>query len=86
MGEWIRRLRYLLTWRRRNAELADEMEFHREMARRARRNNFGNTLRLREESGSATYRAVANGSCAPWLILVSRRDNDATCSTLTCGG
>ncbi|MGC1385459.1 MAG: ABC transporter permease [Candidatus Acidiferrales bacterium] len=53
MGEWIRRLLYLLRWRRRDAELADEMEFHREMVARAGRKNFGNTLRLREEAGEA---------------------------------
>ncbi len=53
MGEWIRRLRYLLSWRRREAELVDEMEFHREMTARAGRRNFGNALRLREDAGEA---------------------------------
>ena len=46
MGKLFRRIRYLMNWRRLDAELAEEMEFHREMAVRAGRNNFGNTLRL----------------------------------------
>jgi predicted permease len=53
MGELFRRIRYLIHWRRLDAELADEMEFHREMAARAGRNNFGNTLRLREQAFEA---------------------------------
>ena len=53
MGELFRRIRYLINWRRLKAELADEMEFHREMAARAGRNNFGNTLRLREQAYEA---------------------------------
>ena len=53
MGELFRRIRYLINWRRLDAELADEMEFHREMAARAGRNNFGNTLRLREQAFEA---------------------------------
>lgn len=53
MGELFRRIRYLFNWRRLEAELADEMEFHREMAARAGRNNFGNTLRLREQAYEA---------------------------------
>ena len=51
--ELFRRLTYLLNWRRNESELADEMEFHREMAARAGHKNFGNTLRLREESAEA---------------------------------
>jgi predicted permease len=53
MSEVFRRLSYLLNWRRKESELADEMEFHREMSARAGRENFGNTLRLREESADA---------------------------------
>ena len=51
--EFFRRLRYLLNRRRFDQELADDMEFHREMAARAGSGNFGNTLRLREEAREA---------------------------------
>jgi predicted permease len=51
MNEFFRRLRYLLNRRRMDRELADEMEFHREMAEREGGTSpFGNPLRLREES------------------------------------
>jgi hypothetical protein len=53
MRELFRRIHYLINWRRFDAELADEMEFHREMAARAGRNNFGNTLLLREQAYEA---------------------------------
>jgi len=53
MGNLLRRIHYLLHRRRLNAELQDDMEFHREMAARAGRNNFGNTLRLREQAHEA---------------------------------
>ncbi len=53
MGEFLRRIGYLIHRRRQDAELADEMEFHREMASRAGRNNFGNTLRMREKAHDA---------------------------------
>ena len=53
MGEIFRRIRYLLNRRRFDAELESDMEFHREMAARAGRSNFGNTLRLRERSREA---------------------------------
>ena len=53
MGELIRRIRYLLSWHERRKELADEMEFHREMAAQAGKKNFGNDLRLREEANEA---------------------------------
>src|SRR6266567_3781077 len=53
MGEFLRRLRYLVNRRRFNAELDNDMEFHREMAARAGRRNFGNALRLREQSREA---------------------------------
>src|ERR1043165_8224487 len=56
--ELLRRLAYLMSRRGRDAELADEMEFHREMAARdeasrAAQPRFGNTLRLREEARDA---------------------------------
>jgi predicted permease len=53
MGEFFRRLRYLLNRRRLDQELESDMEFHREMAARAGRRNFGNTLRLREDAREA---------------------------------
>jgi len=53
MGELLRRTRYLFNRRRLDAELESDMEFHREMAARAGRNNFGNTLRMRERAQEA---------------------------------
>jgi predicted permease len=53
MGEFFRRLRYLVQRRRFDAELQNDMEFHCEMAARAGRRNFGNALRLREQSHEA---------------------------------
>ena len=53
MGELFRRIRYLLNRRRFDAELENDMAFHREMAARAGRNNFGNTLRMREQAQEA---------------------------------
>ena len=53
MGEIFRRIRYLINRRRFEAELESDMEFHREMAARAGRSNFGNTLRMRERSREA---------------------------------
>jgi predicted permease len=50
MGNFLRRIHYLLNRRRLAAELQNDIEFHREMSARAGRNNFGNTLRLREQS------------------------------------
>ena len=47
MGELLRRIHYLLHRRRLEAELESEMEFHREMATRQGRLDFGNTLCLR---------------------------------------
>jgi predicted permease len=52
MNELFRRLQYLLNRRRRDRELADDLDFHREMAAREGR-KIGNTLRLREESRDA---------------------------------
>ena len=53
MGELFRRIKYLINRRRLDAELASDMEFHREMAARAGRSNFGNTLRMREQAREA---------------------------------
>ncbi len=53
MGELWRRILYLVNRRRLDAELEADIEFHREMAARAGRNNFGNTLRMREQSREA---------------------------------
>jgi predicted permease len=53
MAELWRRISYLFNRRRLDAELESDMEFHREMAARAGRNNFGNTLRMREQSSEA---------------------------------
>jgi putative ABC transport system permease protein len=53
MNEFFRRLRYLLSRRRFDRELENDMEFHQEMAAREGRNNFGNILRLREEAREA---------------------------------
>lgn len=53
MREFLRRIYYLINRRRLDAELQNDMEFHREMAARAGRKNFGNTLRLREQAYEA---------------------------------
>lgn len=53
MRELLRRIHYLLHRRRLDAELQSDMDFHREMAARAGRRNFGNELRLREQSREA---------------------------------
>jgi len=53
MAEIFRRIRYLINRRRFDAELESDMEFHREMAARAGRSNFGNTLRMREQAREA---------------------------------
>lgn len=53
MGEIFRRIHHLIYRRRFDAELQNEMEFHREMAAREGRNNFGNTLRIREQAYEA---------------------------------
>jgi predicted permease len=55
MTMWLRRLRYLLQQRRAEEELAEELQFHREMAGRP----IGNILQAREDA-----RAVW---IAPWL-------------------
>ena len=48
LGEWGRRVWYLLNRRHMDAALAQEMDAHREAMRDPR--SFGNTLRLREQS------------------------------------
>src|SRR5258705_13218639 len=53
MGEFFRRVHYLLNRRQLDRELENDMEFHREMAAREGKKNFGNILRLREESREA---------------------------------
>jgi len=53
MGEMFRRIVYFINRRRFDAELQSDMEFHREMATRAGRSNFGNTLRMREQAREA---------------------------------
>ena len=53
MRKLFRRLLYLSNRRRFDKELANEMEFHREMAARGGNGNFGNALRLREEARDA---------------------------------
>ncbi|MBY0507176.1 MAG: ABC transporter permease [Bryobacteraceae bacterium] len=53
MREFIRRIGYLLRLRQHDRELANELDFHREMAAREGRDNLGNRLRLREESREA---------------------------------
>lgn len=53
MNEFFRRLRYLLNRRRFDEELANDLEFHREMAVREGGMQLGNTLHLREEARDA---------------------------------
>ena len=53
MNELFRRIRYLLNRRRFDRELKNDMEFHREMAQREGRANFGNVLQLREDARQA---------------------------------
>lgn len=53
MSEIFRRIQYLLNRGRMDAELESDMEFHREMAERGGRSNFGDTLRLREDAREA---------------------------------
>ena len=53
MNELFRRLLYLVSRRRLDRELENDMQFHREMAAREGRDNFGNMLQLREEARDA---------------------------------
>ncbi len=50
--DFFRRLQYLLNRRKHDLDLANDMEFHREMSAREGR-HFGNALKLREESREA---------------------------------
>ena len=49
MMELLRRLSYLWNRRRLEAEMAEEMAFHREMMSEDGERNFGSDLRLRED-------------------------------------
>src|SRR5215510_10678851 len=51
LGEWVRRLGYLVRRRKMEDDLRREMESHRAMMGEPR--DFGNTLRLREEARDA---------------------------------
>src|SRR5262245_4244229 len=51
IGEWRRRLGYLLTRRRREQELRDEMDAHRDRLGDPRA--FGNSLALRQDAADA---------------------------------
>ncbi|MCU1293973.1 MAG: permease, putative domain protein, partial [Bryobacterales bacterium] len=53
LRELFRRIAYQLNRQRWDAELEADMEFHREMAARAGRHNFGNMLRLSEQAREA---------------------------------
>lgn len=53
MGQFFRRLRYLLFRSRYDRALEADIAFHREMAALHGQSNFGNSLRLREESRDA---------------------------------
>jgi predicted permease len=53
MRELFRRIHYLLNRRRMDDELAEEMEFHREMAAKSEGKPLGDSLRLREDSREA---------------------------------
>ncbi len=53
MNEFLRRLLYLSSRRRLDRELENDMQFHREMAARESRQNFGNMLQLREDAREA---------------------------------
>src|SRR5579864_8197083 len=53
MGELFRRIYYLLNRRRLERELANDMEVHREMMGQEHYKDFGNTLRVREQSREA---------------------------------
>ncbi len=53
MRELFRRIHYLLNRRRMDEELAEEMEFHREMAAKNEGMPLGDSLRLREDSRDA---------------------------------
>jgi predicted permease len=53
MGEFFRRIYYLVNRRKMERDLANDIEFHREMMDPEYRRDFGNTLRVSEESREA---------------------------------
>src|SRR5215469_1418984 len=53
MGDFFRRIYYLLHRRRLEQELQNDMAVHREMLGEENRKDFGNTLRLQEQSHEA---------------------------------
>jgi predicted permease len=53
MGEFFRRIYYLINRRRLERELANDIEVHREMMGRGYEKDFGNRLRVRERSREA---------------------------------
>ena len=53
MGEFFRRIYYLLNRRRLERELANDLDVHREMLGRDYQRGFGNTLRVREQAREA---------------------------------
>ena len=62
VDEWLRRIWYLINRRQVEKELRDEMEAHREAMDEP--GNFGNTLRLREESRDALGLEMARRFCS----------------------
>lgn len=53
MGEFFRRIYYLLNRRRLERDLANDIDVHREMMGQDYQKDFGNTLRVREQSREA---------------------------------
>src|SRR5215469_10947762 len=53
MGDFFRRIYYLLNRRRLERELANDIDVHREMMGTEYRKDFGNTLRMREQAREA---------------------------------
>ena len=77
MREFFRRLYYLLNRGRFDRELADDLEFHREMAARAGGMPLGNALHLREEARDAwgwtwTERARRIFATPPGCLAIAR--------------
>ncbi|HEY2171734.1 MAG TPA: ABC transporter permease, partial [Candidatus Angelobacter sp.] len=53
MGEFFRRIHYLLNRNKLDRELQNDIEFHREMLSRESRKDFGNAVLARERSREA---------------------------------
>ena len=53
MGEFFRRIHYLLNRNKLDRELQNDIEFHREMLSGESRKNFGNAALMRERSREA---------------------------------